>query len=186
MLISQISPFDELEKNHQADALAWLNTGDEIFRLKKPDIPPKHLVSYFVLVDQNSRKLLLIHHNKAKLWLAPGGHVEKDEHPKATVTREIQEELGVNAEFLLDDPFFITIGQTVNIDAGHTDVSLWFVLQADATIPLHYDEREMSEIKWFSFDEVLQSNIKAFNPEMHRFVRKLQMFLPTLIEKSNA
>ncbi len=50
-IISDIQPFDELEKSHQKDALDWIESGVEIFRIEKPDKPPKHLVAYFAVVD---------------------------------------------------------------------------------------------------------------------------------------
>ena len=37
--------------------------------LKKPDVPPKHLVSYFALVDDRRGKVLLVDHKLAGLWL---------------------------------------------------------------------------------------------------------------------
>lgn len=172
MLISAISPFDPLEKEQIEDAAAWIESDVEIFRIEKPDVPPKHLVSYFVLVDDE--KLLLIEHLKAGLWLPPGGHVEKNEHPAETVKREIQEELGTTAEFISHKPFFITINKTVNIDAGHTDVSLWFLLEGDSSVEFNFSEDEMSSYKWFALDEILKTDISNFNPYMHRFVKKLR------------
>ncbi len=37
-LIRLIKPFDELEQEHIADAVAWISSGVEIFRLQKPDV----------------------------------------------------------------------------------------------------------------------------------------------------
>ena len=62
---------------------------------QKPDVPPKHLVSYFALVDEARGKMLLVDHKLAGLWLPSGGHVEPDEDPRATVVREIAEELNL-------------------------------------------------------------------------------------------
>ncbi|MBP6866620.1 MAG: NUDIX hydrolase, partial [Candidatus Pacebacteria bacterium] len=59
-IIEKVNPFDELEKEHIKNALAWIGSGEEIFRIQKPDIPPKHLVSYFVLIDPIAKKLLLL------------------------------------------------------------------------------------------------------------------------------
>lgn len=173
-LIASITPFDKLEQEQIADAVSWIESGAQLFRIKKPDVPPKHLVSYFVLVDGARKRLLLIHHNKAKLWLPPGGHVENDENPVDTVKREIQEELGVSAKFISEKPFFITINETINIDAGHTDVSLWFLLQGEFHAVFDYDEEEMSDLKWFSFAGDWTTTSAQFNPYMHRFIKKLQ------------
>ena len=44
-------------------------------------------------------------HKKAELWLPSGGHVEIDEDPTDTVTRECMEELSVAADFGPKDQF---------------------------------------------------------------------------------
>lgn len=176
-LIALIVPFDEIEKAHISESSQWISSGVEIFRIKKPDIPPKHLVSYFVLIDIKKRKLLLINHIKAGLWLPPGGHIEKNEDPANTVKREIQEELGTRAHFIVDKPFFITVTETINIDAGHIDVSLWYLLKGDSTKEFVYNKKEMSGYQWFGFEDILKSEVNLFDPHMRRFIKKLLPFL---------
>ena len=124
-LILSIEPYDDLEAEQITDTLKWIDGGDEIFRIQNPAIPPKHLVSYFVIIDSVKKKILLMDHIKAGLWLPGGGHIEKNEHPKKTVEREILEELNITAEFISETPLFITQTVTVGKTAGHTDVSLW-------------------------------------------------------------
>lgn len=68
--VVSIEPFDALERTHCHDALAWIDSGAELCRLQKPAIPPKHLVSYFVLVDRDH--VLLVDHKNAELWLWRG------------------------------------------------------------------------------------------------------------------
>src|SRR5581483_2751975 len=110
------------------DVLAWIESGANIYRIEKPDKPPKLLVSYFMVIDPDHDSLLLADHIKAQLWLPPGGHVELGEDPKQTVIREMQEELNQEAVFIRNDdqPFFVTVTRTVGLTAGHTDVSLWY------------------------------------------------------------
>jgi hypothetical protein len=40
-----------------------------------------------------------------------------------TVKREVKEKLGIEASFLMNDPFFLTITETVGQTAGHTENS---------------------------------------------------------------
>ena len=94
-LVNSISPHDEIEKSHIQSITQWIASDSEIFRISKPDNPRKHLVSYFTLLDVEEDKILLVNHRKAGLWLPAGGHVELEEHPATTVTREIEEELGI-------------------------------------------------------------------------------------------
>lgn len=176
-LIKEIKPVDELEKIHQEDALSWIDSGVEIFRIEKPDKPPKHLVSYFVVVDTQSKSILLVDHIKAELWLPAGGHIEKDEDPKITVEREALEELNLQAKFLREDPFFITVTTTVGKTAGHVDVSLWYLIKARKEDPIQYDPGEFNGYRWWGFDEILESDISSFDPHMHRLTRKLKTYL---------
>jgi len=49
------------------------------------------------------------------------------------------EELSLTAEFLHDAPVFLTVTQTVGSTAGHTDVSLWYVIKGDRNAAYEFD-----------------------------------------------
>lgn len=178
-LVQAITPHDALEHEHIQDVLAWIDSGTNIYRIQKPDVPPKHLVSYFVLVDPDHSSLLLADHIKAQLWIPSGGHVEPGEHPKETVMREAQEELGQKAVFLKnnDKPFFVTVTQTVGLVPGHFDVSLWYLLRGSIHDHTNFDRREFNDVAWFTFPEILESSPVIFDPHMHRFTKKLVAYL---------
>ena len=173
MMVEDIKPYDSVESEHKKNSLNWIDGDEEIFRLEKPATPPKHLVSYFVLVDLKKGKLMLVDHIKAELWLPSGGHVEKDEHPKVTVQREIKEELMIDADLVFEEPIFLTETVTVGKTAGHTDVSLWYVVKANSEQTLEYDAKEFNGYKWFSYQEILNMPISELDPHMHRFTKKL-------------
>lgn len=170
-IVEALQPHDVLEQNHREDALTWIRSGVPIFRIQKPDVPSKHLVSCFILFDETHKKVLLVDHKKAQLWLPTGGHVELDEAPKVTVERECIEELGVPAEFWQQAPLFITVTKTVGLTAGHTDVSLWYVLKGSCTHSLVFDPEEFYGVKWFGFDEI---PFEKSDPHMERFMKKLK------------
>jgi 8-oxo-dGTP pyrophosphatase MutT (NUDIX family) len=170
-LIRAIIPYDDVEQEHINDTCLWIESGEPIFRVQKPDVPNKHLVSYFVLFDDVHQKILLVDHKKALLWLPSGGHVEIDEDPKTTVERECLEELGVRADFWAPDPFFITSTLTVGLTAGHTDVSLWYVLKGDSHATYQFDEEEFNKVRWFRLDDI---PYEKSDPHMRRFIEKLK------------
>ena len=170
-LVSEIKPLDLLEKEHIDFVLRWLASGNEIFRIAKPDTPDTHLVSYFVVFDPSEDHVLLVDHKKANLWLPTGGHVEKDEHPSEAVKRECREELGIDVKFLFDRPIFVTLAKTVGLTAGHTDVSLWYVLKGDSRAILNYDKTEFHGVSWFLSEEVPYDRS---DPHMKRFMSKLK------------
>ena len=169
-IIAAIEPFDQLEGAHQEDALRWIGSGAPIFRIQKPDIPPKHLVSYFALIDNSNGKILLVDHKLAGLWLPSGGHVEPGEDPSETVFRAAMEELGVAAEFAVPGPVFVTVTETMG-EVRHTDVSLWYVLRGDSTRELDFDPAEFHRVRWFHFDEI---PFERSDPHLQRFIAKLK------------
>jgi 8-oxo-dGTP diphosphatase len=165
---SSIQPLDALEQAHIAEAIEWLDSGAELCRLAKPATPPQHLVSYFVVVDDGH--VLLVDHRNAQLWLPPGGHVEPGEHPRTTVLRELEEELGFSASHAVQAPVLLTATTTVGLTAGHTDVSLWYVVRASRAQKIDFDEKEFNAVRWFPFTEV---PLERSDPHMDRFLRKL-------------
>lgn len=172
-LLAGVTAFDEIERDHLAAAAQWIDSGAPLYRLDEPAVPPMHLVSYFVVLDGD--RLLLVAHRKAGLWLPSGGHVEPLEDPWETVARECREELGIEAvasPFCPRRPFFVTVTDTRGAHR-HTDVSLWYLLRANAAEVTSFDEGEFSAIRWPAPAEVLAEPIDTLDPHMHRFTRKL-------------
>ena len=166
--LESIQPYDSLEQEHLAEALAWVDSGAELCRISKPASPPQHLVSYFAVVDEDH--VLLVDHRNAQLWLPTGGHVEPGEHPRDTVIRELKEELSLVPRVPVSAPLMLTCTTTVGLTAGHRDVSLWYVVQASRKQPITFDEQEFESVQWFRFSEV---PFERSDPQMRRFVGKL-------------
>ena len=175
-IVSTLIPFDKLESQHCQDALGWIDSGAPLFRVERPDKPPKHLVSYIVPYDQVHNRIMLIDHAKAKAWLPPGGHVEIDEDPTATVLREAKEELNIDATFSErygDRPLFISVTTTTG-HGEHIDVSLWYVIEGDSTAAAQYTDTEGDGAhQWLTPDEILAMDITELDQYMHRFIKKL-------------
>lgn len=167
--LESIVPLDALEQQHRQEALAWVDSGAPLCRTAKPATPPQHLVSYFAVVDDD--RILLVDHRNAQLWLPPGGHVEPDEHPRATVIREIREELGIEPSHDIEAPVMVTCTTTVGLTGGHIDVSLWYVVNASSKQPMSYDEQEFRDIRWFEF---AAAPLDRSDPHLGRFLRKLR------------
>jgi 8-oxo-dGTP diphosphatase len=176
-LVAAVDPCDTREAADQADILAWIASGKQLFRTAPPATPPKHLVVYFIPVDTANGCLLLGDHRKSGLWLPPGGHVEEGEDPRQAVIRETREELGIAAEFHPafggGKPFFLAVTPT-NSANSHLDVDLWFVLRAERDAPLFPDPREFRGVRWFGLDERRDWPADTYDPEMDRFAGKLK------------
>jgi 8-oxo-dGTP pyrophosphatase MutT (NUDIX family) len=166
-IVGALTPMDDLEATHQRETLRWLESTDDVFRRVKPATPPRHLVSYVVPITAEG-DILLVDHVNAGLWLPPGGHVDPDEHPADTARREAWEELGVEVRAW---PVFLTATVTEGIDAGHTDVSIWYVAVGDRrwTVP---ESEEFHAARWWTPAEIAATG-EIFDPHFRRFVRKL-------------
>ena len=174
-LVAGVSPFDEREAADQAGILAWIASGQPLFRTQPPDVPSQHLVSYFVPVDPAGTSVLLGAHRKAGLWLPPGGHVEDGEDPRQTVLREAREELDIHATFhplAGASPLFLTVTPT-NETSSHLDVSLWFLIAVGREDELRPDPREYTQVRWFDLGPDKDWPGDTYDPEMSRFAAKL-------------
>jgi ADP-ribose pyrophosphatase YjhB (NUDIX family) len=169
--LEQIFPFDEKEEEHLLFTKKWMDSGAGVFRITKPATPDPHLVAYFLLLDPMQKKVLLVDHRKAGLWLPAGGHVEVNEHPRETVKREISEELNVEADFLLHDPFFLTVTEIVGQTAGHTDVSIWYLVNGSVEKEYRFDQEEFKQVRWFSSTDI---PYECSDPHMQRCIEKLR------------
>lgn len=170
-LVAGVAPFDEREAEDKNTTLQWVLSCAPLFRVAKPMTPEKHLCVYFALFDEARRSVLLIEHVKAGLWLFPGGHVDIDEDPRITVRREAAEELRIKAEFhprFGDEPVFLTVTKTRG-DHSHTDVTFWFVLDADENMRIEADPSEAHQARWFALDDPPEWGPDHFDPHMSRF-----------------
>jgi 8-oxo-dGTP pyrophosphatase MutT (NUDIX family) len=172
-LVRALRPADAREERDRAEVIRWVDSGAPLYRIRPPDEPPMHLVSYVVPVDPDRGELLLVAHRKAGLWLPPGGHVEPGEDPWHTVVREAVEELRLTAGDPTP-PAFVTVTRTVGRGI-HTDVSLWYLVETAAEAVTWFDESEFDAIAWLSPEQILARPSGELDPELPRFVSKLRL-----------
>ncbi|MFW5484535.1 MAG: NUDIX hydrolase [Spirochaetaceae bacterium JB067] len=109
-------------------------------------------------------ELLLIYHRKLRLWLPPGGHIEKDETPDDAVLREIQEETALNVKLLnvpqlpaygavvkhLATPFYVNVHNV----GDHDHVGFYYIASAEDKDQVTINEDELTSFKWFTLEEL--------------------------------
>ncbi|MEV0899071.1 NUDIX hydrolase [Actinoplanes sp. NPDC049802] len=175
-LVTRLEPVDNLEGEHRGHVLGWLRSTDDVYRRVKPAEPGRHLVSYVVPVDPADGGVLLVEHRNAGLWLPPGGHVEVGEDPYDTAVRELKEELGVTAK-PSPEPLFLTVTETVGLDSGHIDVSLWYLVELSRSQEVQPDAGEFHQARWWAPVEIATADPAGFDPHLGRFLRKLSAAL---------
>jgi 8-oxo-dGTP diphosphatase len=66
------------------------------------------------------------------------------------------------------------VTQTVGTIAGHSDVSLWYLVRGDTQQALQYDSDEFQQLAWFPIDAL---PLERTDPHMERFAAKLRHYL---------
>ncbi|HEY2004116.1 MAG TPA: NUDIX domain-containing protein [Candidatus Saccharimonadia bacterium] len=112
-------------------------------------------VAIRVLIVQNG-KILLIKEASDNWWALPGGGVDHGETVESTLTREVEEELGVPAKEISSDLqiAYYNLGSVVN---GIPRMNLFF--KASVPEELIKKTTEVTEWNWFSNDEFLAADI---------------------------
>jgi len=124
-------------------------------------------------------KVLLRMHDKYKMWLGVGGHIELDEDPNQAAVREVKEEVGLDV-ILTDDRLFsretsdyheLIPPQFLNrhrVSATHEHITLTYFARANTDAVAVPDNHEKSdEIRWFTRRELEQNTYGV--PETIRF-----------------
>lgn len=125
----------------------------------------------------HKNKVLLRVHDKLKIWLSVGGHIELDEDPVQAAIREVKEEVGLDIKLVesakipedanykgLITPKFLGMHQ-VNDVHSHI-VFVYFATSKTDIINDSMNEHEKSETKWCTKEEVksmgLRPNIEFY------------------------
>jgi len=68
------------------------------FRSTEHEITRHFTATTYVVFD---KKVLLHWHSRLRMWLPPGGHIDRDELPHLAALREVKEETGLEVELLV-------------------------------------------------------------------------------------
>lgn len=129
-----------------------------------------HIVAGGFIYSIKEKKLLVLYHKDLKMFLYPGGHVDKeDKSPLHAAIREIKEETGLHHFTLLKvsenelvpidiDTQIISYNERLKLpEHFHFDFRYLFVV--DSITKINMDAEELSRYKWISVEE-FQTNTK--------------------------
>lgn len=145
--------------------------------LTRDESPQNHFCVYFVAYDSKFKEIFLGLHKKSGLWLANGGHIDKDEGLNQALFREIKEEWGVDALSLpVNEPEMFSIttidNKPIQLCEKHYDV--WYFIDVNK-LNFFPDEKaihtEFSEMKWLSFKEAKEHATDPATRDMIEFLK---------------
>lgn len=130
----------------------------------------------------NDNKVLLRRHDKYKIWLSVGGHIELDEDPTQAALREVQEEVGLVIELFdtrkknnTDEHFTelippVALGRhpaPLGAGAGHEHITLVYFARAQSReVMVSHGGDRSDEWRWFAREDLdredLRPNVKEY------------------------
>ena len=114
-------------------------------------------------------KVLLRKHDKYKIWLSVGGHIELDEDPNQAAIREVKEEMGLDVK-LTDSRIFKSDTERYkelippkflnrhNITDDHEHVTMVYFAVSDTDKIKPSNEEKSKKWKWFTIEELDKQN----------------------------
>ena len=141
-----------------------------------------HVVAGGFIYAKKENKFLVLYHNDLKMFLYPGGHINKDDKtPLSAAIREIIEETGLdnlkklkisdNELIPIDiDTHLIRYNERLNLpEHYHFDFRYLYIVEKTSEIKI--DTEELSSYKWIDVDELSKdSNYGRITVKLKRFL----------------
>jgi 8-oxo-dGTP pyrophosphatase MutT (NUDIX family) len=120
----------------------------------------------------NDGALALHHHDRLDKWVAPGGHVDRDELPREAARREVREEIGHDVDLLEPETsvaaesgrelppaehvmlFDVNVHPDGEVGHQHIDFVYFGEVESRRISPEGHDEADPDEWEWFTPDDL--------------------------------
>ena len=143
-----------------------------------------HIVASGFIYDISTNKFLVIYHKDQKMYLYPGGHVDReDQNILSAAIREVKEETGINNfdEYKVSNnelvPFDIDIHKMPHNERldlpehYHYDFRYLFIVNNINDIKI--DQEESSDYKWVSLEEIKSFHFGKITNKLEKIISNL-------------
>ena len=151
-LVTNHAPYDDLEKNHQSNTLAFLQENSNCTSASNL---AGHVTASAWVLSPDLTETLLTHHRKLDRWLQLGGHIENDATIHQAALREAKEESGIDRINFLERSIFDIDVHKIPARNGVTDhyhYDIRFLFQAERTE--FVVSSESNQLAWVELDRI--------------------------------
>ncbi len=126
-------------------------------------------------------KVLLRKHDKYKIWLSVGGHIELDEDPNQAALREVKEEVGLDVTLyagqtlephtehyreLISPPFL----DRHRINENHEHITMVYFASSNTDQLVLSEQEKTEECRWFTKEELSLEKYQI-KPAIQKYAR---------------
>lgn len=156
-IIENYIPQDEQEARDKEQMLTFIDSFDDVLTRNNTI---GHFCAAAFVINKGKNKMAAVYHIITDGWTYPGGHADGEEDLLQVALREAEEETGLKAKVLKEEPYLISTNLVpAHIKRGklvspHLHFDVLYVMEADETKTLTYREDESKGVKWIPFDEI--------------------------------
>lgn len=122
---------------------------------------PGHLTGSAMVIDPDSKKMLLLFHTKLQKWLQPGGHADGDTNLARVALREAREETGIEDLRVVTPAIDVDIHQVAPpAEDAHLHLDVRFLVLAPGGA-VATGNHESEAIEWISLEDLASRSNEA-------------------------
>ena len=132
-------------------------------------------------------KTILHLHRSLKMWLPPGGHIDRDELPHIAALREVKEETGLDVELIHEAPTIHSDNAQElpgprhllleNINPFHQHIDMIYFAKA-TSFKVTPDLGESLDLRWFTAEDLeseeVENDIRLLGQEAIQTISKVE------------
>ena len=125
-----------------------------------------------IVIKETNILIVLVNRKDAKVWTFPKGHIEDGETPKDAALREVFEETGIRCRIIDEKEFFVNNYTFERRGNKIFKTVYWYLMEPVEESGKIPNQNEISETKWVSLDEALETLNYGSDRMMVRMLKK--------------
>lgn len=169
-LVSEISPYDLIEKEHIRFAAASIKSNLDASSQERSASSYPKLSVYAVWANAALDQVVLFRDKISGHWLPLKAFLQYGESPQEALTRQSMQSLSMQPELFFQAPLMLTLNKSKESYPIETEIIFWYVLKEGDKSGNPPSSDLINSSCWFGINKI---PFQKAEPHMKRFVQKL-------------